>query len=72
MMTQKATFGYAEFEGFQALEMPYIGNKLSMVIFLPATTAGWVEFEKRISAQDLSRWIQALRPRIREREYTQV
>jgi|GEM_PF-580389 serpin B len=62
MMKQKATFGYAEFEGFQALEMPYAGNKLSMVIFLPATTAGWIEFEKRMSAPDLSRWIQALSP----------
>ena len=61
LMKQEATFGYAEFDGFQALEMPYVGDKLSMVIFLPAATAGWIEFEKRMSAPDLSRWIQALR-----------
>jgi serpin B len=61
MMRQEATFGYAEFEGFEALEMPYVGNKLSMVIFLPGATDGWIDFEKRTSAQDLSRWIQALR-----------
>ncbi len=62
MMGQEAIFGYAEFDGFQALEMPYVGNKLSMVIFLPAATAGWVEFEERMSAQKLLTWIQALRP----------
>jgi serpin B len=62
MMKQEAIFGYAEFEDFQALEMPYVGNSLSMVIFLPSTTAGWIDFEKRISAQDLLLWIQALRP----------
>jgi serpin B len=61
MMKQEAIFGYAELEGFQELEMPYVGSRLSMVIFLPATTDGWIEFEKRMSAQDLSRWIQALR-----------
>jgi len=62
MMKQEATFGYAEFDGFQALEMPYIGNKLSMVIFLPAATAGWIEFEERMSAPELLRGIPALYP----------
>lgn len=63
MMRQKKIFACADFEGVQALEMPYAGSKLSMVIFLPARTDGWIELEKRISALDLSRWIHALSPK---------
>ncbi|MBL7065089.1 MAG: serpin family protein [Anaerolineae bacterium] len=36
MMTQTAPFGYAESEGYQAVELPYDGGELSMVILLPA------------------------------------
>ncbi|HUV95275.1 MAG TPA: serpin family protein [Anaerolineae bacterium] len=35
MMTQTAPFGYAEGEGYQAVELPYDGRELSMVILLP-------------------------------------
>ncbi|WP_461863337.1 serpin family protein [Thermococcus sp.] len=36
MMHQKGRFRYTEGEGFQALEMPYTGGRLSMLIILPA------------------------------------
>jgi serpin B len=35
MMRQTASFGYAEDEGVQAVELPYDGGELSMVILLP-------------------------------------
>ena len=35
MMRQTETFGYAKGEGYQALELPYDGGELSMVILLP-------------------------------------
>jgi serpin B len=35
MMSQLASFGYAEGEGYQAVELPYDGQELSMVIVLP-------------------------------------
>ena len=35
VMTQTASFGYAEGEGYQAVELPYDGRELSMVILLP-------------------------------------
>jgi serpin B len=35
MMTQTESFGYAEGEGYQAVELPYDGSELSMVILLP-------------------------------------
>lgn len=35
MMHQEETFGYVAGEGYQALELPYDGNEISMVVLLP-------------------------------------
>ncbi len=35
MMRQTESFGYAEGDGYQAIELPYDGSELSMVILLP-------------------------------------
>ena len=35
MMKQTESFGYAEGDGYQAVELPYDGRELSMVILLP-------------------------------------
>jgi serpin B len=35
MMSQTESFGYAEGKGYQAVELPYDGSELSMVILLP-------------------------------------
>ncbi|MFC1938772.1 serpin family protein [Chloroflexota bacterium] len=35
MMRQTESFGYAEGDNYQAIELPYDGNELSMVILLP-------------------------------------
>jgi serpin B len=53
MMKQTESFGYTEGEGYQAVELPYDGGELSMVILLPE--AGKFEaFEEIISAQQAS------------------
>ena len=50
MMKQTELFGYSEGEGYQAIELPYVGEKLSMVILLPAAGL-FGEFEKSLDAE---------------------
>jgi serpin B len=53
MMKQTESFGYTEGEGYQAVELPYDGNELSMVILLPE--AGQFEaFEEGLQSQQVS------------------
>ncbi len=50
MMRQTEWFGYAEGDGYQAVELPYDGRELSMVLLLPR--AGQFEaFEASLDAQ---------------------
>jgi len=51
LMRQTDGFGYAEGEGYQAVELPYDGRELAMVVMLPR--AG--EFERFESALDAGR-----------------
>lgn len=57
MMEQTEYLGYAEGEGYQAVELPYDGKELSMVILLPA--AG--HFEEFASALDAERVASSLK-----------
>jgi len=50
MMKQTESFGYTEGEGYQAVELPYDGNELSMVILLPES-GQFQAFEKELQAQ---------------------
>ncbi|MEJ2046788.1 MAG: serpin family protein [Dehalococcoidia bacterium] len=51
MMRQSESFGYAEGDNYQAIELPYDGNELSMVILLPASG----EFSAFESSLDLAK-----------------
>jgi serpin B len=54
MMGQKESFAYAEGEGYQAVELPYDGQELSMVILLPQLSQ-FDTFEGSLSAEQVSR-----------------
>jgi serpin B len=61
MMKQTESFGYTEEEGYQAVELQYDGNELSMVILLPES-GKFEAFEKTLNAQQVSDIIGGLQP----------
>ena len=62
MMRQTESFSYAEGDGYQAIELPYDGRELSMVILLPQ--AGQLEaFEESLDAQRVDAIVKELEPR---------
>ena len=50
MMSKKANYNLAEGDGFKALEIPYEGDDLSMLIFLPNPTNTLSALEKNLSS----------------------
>ena len=57
MMNQTAEFKYMETDSFQALELPYVNDELSMIIFLPKKVDGIGGFEEMLTAEKLSGWL---------------
>lgn len=47
-------FHYMKGSNFQALELPYASNQVSMVILLPAQVEGWRQLEQQLSPAFLS------------------
>ena len=63
MMRQAELFGYAEREGYQAVELLYDSWELSMVILLP-TSGNFQAFEQGLQSQQVSDIISALQSSI--------
>jgi serpin B len=61
MMEQTKYFGYAEGEGYQAVELPYDGEELSMVILLPAT-GRFGEFASALDAERVASILKDIDP----------
>lgn len=61
MMKQTESFGYTAGQGYQAVELPYDGGELSMVILLPAS-GNFAAFEKGLEAEQVSDIISELQP----------
>jgi serpin B len=62
MMRQTESFGYTEGDGYQAVELPYDGRELSMVILLPQ--AGQFEmFEGSLDDQQVDAIVKDLKSR---------
>lgn len=57
MMNQKAELGYTETDIFQALELPYGDEELSMIILLPRKFDALDEFEKTLTLDNLTQWL---------------
>jgi serpin B len=63
MMNQVERFRYADLGAFQALELPYKGESLAMVIVLPKAMDGLAGIEQSLTAAGLERDLAKLSPR---------
>ncbi|MFC1884484.1 serpin family protein [Thermodesulfobacteriota bacterium] len=61
MMYQKEKFGYWSDEDLQVLEIPYAGDRLSMVVLLPTKNDGLSQIEKKLTVENLRKWTDKLR-----------
>lgn len=60
MMNQKQEVGYAENDEMQIIELPYVGNDLSMIVLLPRKVDGLDELENALTAAKLREWTGSL------------
>ena len=60
LMHQTKGGQYFRGPAFQALELPYKSNELSMIVLLPDSPDGLPELEKSLTAANLSKWIDTL------------
>lgn len=56
MMTQAEPFRYGENDCLQILELPYVGDDLSMILLLPREIDGLAELEKSLTVENLENW----------------
>jgi len=63
LMHQTAEFGYFDGGEFQALELPYRGDRLAMVVLLPKAKDGLAALEASLSADKVAGWVGKVRRR---------
>lgn len=61
MKLSDAHFNYAETDSLQIIELPYHGEKVSMLVLLPKTDTGMQALEKSLTLENLSVWKSSLR-----------
>ena len=61
MMRQRGKFGYYETEDAKLLELPYVGEQLSMIIILPNEASQLSSLENRLTASNLQSWLSGLK-----------
>jgi len=61
LMQQEHEFRYMEKHNLKILELPYIGNDLSMVFILPNSIDGLSELEESLIPKKLNTWLKDLR-----------
>jgi serpin B len=63
MMNQVQIFKYGEYGKLQILELPYDGNDLSMIVFLPNKPNGLAKLDNYLTVERLETWLSVLRKR---------
>jgi len=62
MMHREGAFNYFNGGTFQALEIPYKSNELSMIVLLPNDPGGLPALEQSLSATNTQQWLRQLAP----------
>lgn len=60
MMRQRSMFRLLETPAFEAVEMPYKGEEISMLLFLPKETSDLKQFDQTVDGQGLTGWAEQL------------
>jgi serpin B len=60
MMSQTTEFGYVDGGSFQGVELPYVGDDLSMVLLVPKANDGLPVLEKQLTGPKLDSWTSQL------------
>lgn len=63
LMMRTGTHNYFEAPDLQVLALPYKGNDLSMLIFLPSRRSGLKKLEATLNADRVEDWLRRLAPR---------
>jgi serpin B len=61
LMAREQEFAYGEKGFLQVLELPYVGEILSMIVLLPEEKDGLPQLEKQLTAANLKMWTSGLR-----------
>ena len=61
MMTESRRWAYAEHEGAQAVELPYVGGDVSMMVILPPSDA-FASFERSFDGETFGEFLDAMEP----------
>jgi serpin B len=57
MMHQVEHFKYLDEKEFLAVELPYKGRQLAMLVFMPKKANGMAKFEKTLTAANFGKWL---------------
>jgi serpin B len=60
LMMRKGDYRYVRYPDFQVLELPYVGEDLSMIVVLPAVRDGLADLEAQLSTEKLTGWIRGM------------
>lgn len=60
LMHQRSDFQVMERNGVKAILLPYVGYEVEMAVFLPNSAKDLSKFEEKLSAGDLSKWLDDL------------
>lgn len=61
MMHQGETFRYLADDGFEAIELPYLGEQATMVVLVPTEAKGLPAIEAKLTAATLDAWLGKMR-----------